>query len=63
MKHPVFAKDERLERSRKSVSRTRWMSRASAMVLVGGIVAVFLRLWWAKNPIAAAVAGKIPVEI
>ena len=63
MKHPVFAKDDRLAKSRKSVSRTRWMSRASAMVLVGGIVAIFLGLWWAKNPMAAAVAGKIPVEI
>ena len=63
MKHPVFAKDERMAGARKSVSRTRWMSRASAMVLIGGIVAIFLSLWWAKDPMASAVARKIPVEM
>jgi len=63
MKHPVFAKDERMAGARKSVSRTRWMSRASAMVLIGGIIAIFLSLWWAKDPMASAVARKIPVEM
>jgi predicted Zn-dependent protease len=63
MKHPVFAKDERLAESRKSVSRTRWMSRASAMTFLGAIIAIPLGLWWAKDPVAAAVAGKIPVEM
>jgi len=63
MDHPVFAKDARMAGARKSVRRTKWMSRASAFAFMGLIVAFILGLWWAKTPMAAAVAAQIPVEM
>ena len=63
MAHPVFAKDERMVGARKNVRRTRWLSRASAFTFLGITVAIALGLWWAKDPLAAGVAGKIPVEM
>ena len=63
MAHPVFAKDARMAGARKSVRRTRWLSRASAFTFLGIIVAIVLGLWWAKDPLAGAAARKIPVEM
>ena len=63
LKHPVFAKDERMAGSRKRVSRTKWLSRASTFTFLGIIGALVLGLWWAKDPMAHAVAKKIPVEM
>ena len=63
LKHPVFAKDERMAGSRKRVSRTRWLSRASTFTFLGIIIALGLGLWWAKGPVTHAVAKKIPVEM
>ena len=63
MTHPVFARDERMAGARKSVRRTKWLSRASAFTFLGATVAIVLGLWWAKDPMAAAVAAKIPVEM
>lgn len=63
MDHPVFAQDARTANARSSVRRTKWMSRASALTFIGIIVAIVLGLWWAKDPMAAAVASKIPVEM
>ena len=63
MEHPVFAKDARTAEARSSVRRTKWMSRASALTFLGIVVAIALGLWWAKDPMAAAVAQKIPVEM
>lgn len=63
MDHPVFAKSERTAGARSRVRRTRWMSRASALTFFGCIIAIVLGLWWAKGPMAAAVARKIPVEM
>ncbi|HCE04796.1 MAG TPA: peptidase M48, partial [Verrucomicrobiales bacterium] len=39
------------------------MSRAAALTFLGIVVAIALGLWWAKDPMAAAVAQKIPVEM
>ena len=63
MEHPVFAKDARTAEARSSVRRTKWMSRAAALTFLGIVVAIALGLWWAKDPMAAAVAQKIPVEM
>ena len=35
----------------------------TVLIFLGIVVAIALGLWWAKDPMAAAVAGKIPVEI
>ena len=59
----MFAKDARTAEARSSVRRTKWMSRASALTFLGIVVAIALGLWWAKDPMAAAVAQKIPVEM
>ena len=63
MTHPVFARDERMAGARRSVRRTKWLSRASAFTFLGTTVAIVLGLWWSKDPMAAAVATKIPVEM
>ena len=63
MEHPVFAKDARTAEARSSVRRTKWMSRAAGLTFLGIVVAIALGLWWAKDPMAAAVAQKIPVEM
>ena len=63
MEHPVFARDARMAGARSSVRRSKWMSRASALTFLGIVVAIALGLWWAKDPMAAAVAQKIPVEM
>jgi len=63
LKHPVFAKDTRMAGTRSRVRRTRWLSRAVTFMFLGLFAALGLGLWWGKDPMAHAVAKRIPVEM
>ena len=63
LKHPVFAKDARMAGTRSRVRRARWLSRAATFTFLGFFVAIGLGLWWGKDPMAHAVAKRIPVEM